>query len=151
LFDENKALKAGSQQESSRGTWADAKFSELGKEFDSVFGKGDFADLKPDSSEAKARKRIEAHMDYLLQDAKEAGEKLTRVDAFKKALEVQHGDIIEKQKEKAKAEASRKRSAQAINQPRNTNGQFGKVNDYGTDDEAEADAIREIAAMMETS
>jgi len=151
LFEENKALKVLSEKEGvPRGTWADAKFSELGKEFDAIFGRGDFSDLKQDGHEARARQRLERHMNFMLEDAKDAGENMTRAEAFRKALESQYGDIIEKQKGKATAEAAKKRSKRVINQPRNTNGRFGPRDDYGSDTDRKDDAVAAVAQLMDS-
>jgi len=150
LFTENKELKALSQKEvSPQGTWADAKFSELGGAFEDIFGKGDFSDLPKDSSEARSRQRLERHMNFILEDAKEAGEHMTRAEAFQKALEAQYGDIIEKEKGKVAAAAAKKRSKLVLNQPRNTDGRFGSKDDFGSEGDRKEAAVAAVHKMME--
>lgn len=134
----------------SQATWADAKFADLGKDYESVFGKGNYSELEKGSPEASARDRLQRHMTFLIEDAKLDGKTLSQSDAFQKALETGFGDVVNKIKGSTVKEKAAQRARKATNRPRSSDGRFASErSDYSNDADREEDAIAAVAALME--
>jgi len=146
---QQKFIASLKQDLDSRGTWVDERIAELGKDFNEVFGRGNYTDLR-EGKQKTARDKLLRHVEFAELDTKESGESLTHAEIFKLALKSGFGETLNQIKGKVTTKAAAERAKKVINQPRSTTGRLASGNDYGNKEDREADATKAVAAMMES-
>lgn len=103
---------------SSEQVFVDNKITELGEDYEDMFGKGSIASV---SSEHKAvREELQSYMGFVMEHAEKTKKSISKDEAFNKALSGAFGDEVSTIKGAKAAKESKKRSKKTINAPKET-------------------------------
>ena len=138
-------LREGSQQ-SSETLFIDGKIESLGGDYKELFGEGPLSMLSDRNAQAN-REKLGRYLEFVNNEAKDAGESITPDEAFDRAMLGAFNAQVSKIKAAQTARNARKRKRKSMNAPRDTGGKY--VNRDETTPEGDDPTMRAFNVMRQ--